>query len=109
VVRPEDPRVTPATLIAAAADLRDCAKRLRDACAGLEGLLVPARGLDDGDTWDGPYPRRAGDQLGSWATRLGSAVADLRAQAAQWEWLASDLDRQAADARKAGQRQPVRR
>jgi hypothetical protein len=108
VGRPDERPVPPAVLAAAATELRECVTRLRSAIPAVEALLGQVCRLDTGETWHGPYASRASDQVQGWARAAGSSVADLHAQAAQWERLAAELDRRAAEARQAGQRLATR-
>ncbi|MDQ1644033.1 MAG: hypothetical protein QOJ50_217 [Cryptosporangiaceae bacterium] len=91
-------------LAGSATRLRECAGRLRAAIPAVESLLGRVSALDNEQTWHGPYAARASDQLHGWARSAGSSVADLHAQAAQWEQLAAELDRRAAEGRRAEQR-----
>ncbi|MDT4986988.1 MAG: hypothetical protein QOI74_1082 [Micromonosporaceae bacterium] len=96
--------MSPAVLAGSATQLRECVRRLRSAIPAVESLLARVSPLDNAQTWHGPYPARASDQLHGWARSAGSSVADLHAQAAQWERLAAELDRRAAEGRQAEQR-----
>jgi hypothetical protein len=99
VADPGPPVPSPAALSSAALDLRGCARQLRASIAAYEGLLAPVDRYDTPATWQGPCAERAGEALRGWRKGVETGRGLLLRRAAQWEQLAGQLERQAAQQR----------
>ena len=87
-----------------AADLRDCARRLRLMIEPFGKVLTGVDALATADTWQGPYPDRTNGTIGGWQGGLTGGIQTMLDRAADWERTASALE---IDAKAATSKQPA--
>ncbi len=92
---PEGSSLPPQQLDDLAAQLRGYAQQLRLLVPDYAATLRPVLALDDGETWNGPYPSQATAQIQGWQGSLGSGQEALLALANSWDSLAQQIQQDA--------------